>query len=462
MSDISANGPVGGPAGGKPKVSILGQSARMKARNRTESIFKVLGLTAILFSLAILALMLFTIFRDGTSAFFQTKMSFPVTLSAEALDPAGNRNRDEMAKQTTMTYNKVINDAFLAALAAKGIKTDDVPQKEIIDMVSKGAAGELRAKVLADPALIGTTIDATVVAGGRIDGYMKGRVTRELAERDANVTLGQLDMADRMKEAGMLSTVWNWDFITNTDSSDTRPETAGLGVAILGSAYMMFLVLIMCVPVGVAASIYLEEFAPKNKWTDLIEVNIANLAAVPSIVYGILGLAIFINILGGQMGVEALKMSASLVGALVLSLQTLPTIIIATRSAIRAVPPSIRDAALGIGASKMQTVFHHVLPLAMPGILTGTILGLASALGETAPLLLIGMVAFVANYPAAPWDGGFSDPATALPVQVYSWASRSDPAFIERSNGAIIVLLVFLLIMNVTAIILRRRFERRW
>ncbi len=342
MSDISANGPVGGPAGGKPKVSILGQSARMKARNRTESIFKVLGLTAILFSLAILALMLFTIFRDGTSAFFQTKMSFPVTLSAEALDPAGNRNRDEMAKQTTMTYNKVINDAFLAALAAKGIKTDDVPQKEIIDMVSKGAAGELRAKVLADPALIGTTIDATVVAGGRIDGYMKGRVTRELAERDANVTLGQLDMADRMKEAGMLSTVWNWDFITNTDSSDTRPETAGLGVAILGSAYMMFLVLIMCVPVGVAASIYLEEFAPKNKWTDLIEVNIANLAAVPSIVYGILGLAIFINILGGQMGVEALKMSASLVGALVLSLQTLPTISIATRSALRAVPRSAR------------------------------------------------------------------------------------------------------------------------
>ncbi|MBJ2150749.1 phosphate ABC transporter permease PstA [Paracoccus sp. IB05] len=464
MSDISANGPVGGPASapGKPKVSIIGQSARMKARNRTESIFKVLGLSAILFSLAVLALMLFTIFRDGTSAFFQTKATFPITLSAEVIDPAGNRNRDDLAKQTTMTYNKVINEAFLAALAANGIKTDDVPQKEITEMISKGAAGELRADVLADPALVGQTIEPSIVLGGRIDGYMKGRVTRESAERDSNVTLGQLDLADRMKEAGMLATVWNWDFVTNTDSSDTRPETAGLGVAILGSAYMMFLVLIMCVPVGVAASIYLEEFAPKNRWTDLIEVNIANLAAVPSIVYGILGLAIFINVMGGQMGVEALKMSASLVGALVLSLQTLPTIIIATRSAIRAVPPSIRDAALGIGASKMQTVFHHVLPLAMPGILTGTILGLASALGETAPLLLIGMVAFVANYPSAPWEGGFSDPATALPVQVYSWASRSDPAFIERSNGAIIVLLVFLLIMNLTAIFLRRKFERRW
>jgi phosphate transport system permease protein len=217
---------------------------------------------------------------------------------------------------------------------------------------------------------------------------------------------------------------------------------------------MMLLVLVICVPLGVAASIYLEEFAPKNRWTDLVEVNISNLAAVPSIVFGILGLAVFINF-------AKFPQSSPLVGALVLSLMTLPTIIIATRASIRAVPPSIRDAALGVGASKMQTVFHHVLPLAAPGILTGTILGLASALGETAPLLLIGMVAFVDNYPAPPVEG-FFDPATALPVQVYSWASRSDPAFIERSSGAIIVLLVFLVIMNVTAIILRRKFERRW
>jgi len=217
----------------------------------------------------------------------------------------------------------------------------------------------------------------------------------------------------------------------------------------------MLLVLIFTLPVGVAASIYLEEFAPKNKLTDLIEVNISNLAAVPSIVFGILGLAIFINFAG-------LPQSSSLVGALVISLMTLPTIIIATRSSLRAVPPSIRDAALGVGASRMQTVFHHVLPLAMPGILTGTILGLAAALGETAPLLLIGMVAFVTNYPAGPLDGGMLDPATALPVQVYSWASRSDPAFIERSAGAIIVLLAFLVIMNAVAILLRRRFERRW
>ncbi len=455
MTDISANGgATGGPAAAH-KGSLLEKTALMRKRNAAEGRFRLYGIVAIALSLSLLAFMLFTIFRDGSSAFFQAKMQVPVVLDAQALDPAGNRSRDDMVKLTTMTYGKILTEAFVKALADKGIKTDDIPAKDIENMISKAAPGELRTMVLGNPALVGQTLTLDVLAGGRIDGYLKGRVTMETAERDGNVTTDQLILADRMREAGMLGLSWNWDFLSNTDSSDQRPESAGLGIAILGSAYMMFLVLIMCVPVGVAASIYLEEFAPKNKITDLIEVNIANLAAVPSIVYGILGLAIFINFAG-------MPQSAPLVGALVLSLQTLPTIIIATRASIRAVPPSIRDAALGIGASKMQTVFHHVLPLAMPGILTGTILGLASALGETAPLLLIGMVAFVGNYPNAPWAGGFEDPATALPVQVYSWASRSDPAFIERSNGAIIVLLVFLLIMNVTAIMLRRKFERRW
>jgi phosphate transport system permease protein len=217
---------------------------------------------------------------------------------------------------------------------------------------------------------------------------------------------------------------------------------------------MMLIVLCLSLPIGVAASIYLEEFAPQNKWTDLIEVNISNLAAVPSIVFGILGLAIFINFVG-------LPQSAPIVGGLVLTLMTLPTIIIATRAALKAVPPSIRDAALGVGASKMQSVFHHVLPLAMPGILTGTIIGLAQALGETAPLLLIGMVAFVREYPGSPPEG-LMDPASALPVQVYNWTTRGDPAFVERASGAIIVLLCFLVIMNIAAIMLRRRFERRW
>jgi phosphate transport system permease protein len=446
--------PAAQPVPARPKQSILVASPEMKRRNAAEARFKAYGLIAIAVSLITLAIMLFTIVRDGSSAFFQAKLSFPLELSAEVLDPKGNRLREEMTKVTTVGYQKVLAAALLAELQERGIAQEGVSDKEIAELISKDAPGQLRAQVLANPALVGTTIDATVLAAGRIDGFLKGRVTLETAERDNLISPDQLRLAEQLRTAGILTTGWNWGFFTNADASDQRPEAAGLGVALLGSAYMMLMVLILCVPVGVAASIYLEEFAPKNRWTDAIEVNISNLAAVPSIVFGILGLAIFINFAG-------MPQSSSLVGALVISLMTLPTIIIATRASIRAVPPSIRDAALGVGASKMQTVFHHVLPLAMPGILTGTILGLASALGETAPLLLIGMVAFVDNYPSAPPEG-ILDPATALPVQVYSWASRADPAFIERSNGAIIVLLVFLVIMNVGAILLRRRFERRW
>lgn len=449
MTDLSA-APASLP---RPRPSLLDPSDRMRRRNAAETRFRLYGLAAIAIALTMLAIMLFTILRDGVSAFTQASLSFPVELSAEVLDPEGNRDRAEMAKVTTIGYGRVLAAAFTAELGRRGIATD-LSEKDIGALISRDAPGTLRAQVLANPALVGTTIDAKVFAAGRIDGFLKGRVTLDSAERDSNISPAQLRLAQQLVEAGILTSAFNWDFLTNPDASDQRPEASGLGVALIGSAYMMVLVLLMCVPVGIAASIYLEEFAPRNRWTDAIEVNISNLAAVPSIVYGILGLAIFINFAG-------LPQSSSLVGALVLSLMTLPTIIIATRAAIRAVPPSIRDAALGVGASKMQTVFHHVLPLAAPGILTGTILGLATALGETAPLLLIGMVAFVDNYPAAPPEGILS-PATALPVQVYSWASRSDPAFIERSNGAIIVLLIFLVAMNVTAILLRRRFERRW
>lgn len=452
MTDAAASGL---PAAARPKSSLLAQDALMKRRNAAETRFKLYGIVAIAVSLVTLAIMLFTIFRDGASAFRQASISFPVELSAEVLDPAGNRNLEEMGKVTTIGYQNLMGAAFVKYVAERGIVIEGISDKEVAEMISRDAPGRLRAQVLADPSILGSTIDIKAYATGRIDGYLKGRVTRETAARDSNVTPAQLDLADKLREAGILTVAFNWGFLTNPDASDQRPEASGLGVAIIGSAYMMVLVLIFTLPVGVAASIYLEEFAPKNTLTDIVEVNISNLAAVPSIVFGILGLAIFINFAG-------LPQSSSLVGALVISLMTLPTIIIATRASIRAVPPSIRDAALGIGASKMQTVFHHVLPLAMPGILTGTILGLASALGETAPLLLIGMVAFVTNYPAGPLDGGVLDPATALPVQVYSWASRSDPAFIERSSGAIIVLLVFLVIMNVAAILLRRRFERRW
>ncbi|MCU0855763.1 MAG: phosphate ABC transporter permease PstA [Rhodobacteraceae bacterium] len=446
------------PAGATPRParsSILVQDARMKKRHAADSRFKLYGIAAICVSLAVLFVMLWTIFSDGVSAFRQATFSFDVYLDPERLDPEGNRDPAEMAKVTTIGYTNLLNQNLIDYLRTRNIPTEGVTDKEIADFISKDTPARLRNMVLADPALLGQTVNFDGFATGRIDGYLKGRVTRETAERDTNISVAQLDLADRMVDAGLLGLKFNPRFLTNPDASDTRPEAAGLGVAIIGSAYMMLLVALFVLPLGVAASIYLEEFAPKNRWTDLIEVNISNLAAVPSIVYGILGLAIFINFAG-------FPQSSPLVGALVLTLMTLPTIIIATRAAIRAVPPSIRDAALGVGASKMQTVFHHVLPLAAPGILTGTILGLASALGETAPLLLIGMVAFVANYPSGPLDGGMLDPATALPVQVYSWASRADPAFIERSAGAIIVLLGFLVIMNIIAIVLRRRFERRW
>jgi phosphate transport system permease protein len=453
MTDAIATG-IAAPAG-KGKSSLLEQDTLMRRRNAAESRFKAYGIAAITVSLATLAVMLWTIFSDGVSAFRQASITFSVTLDPARLDPEGNRNREEMMRVTTIGYTNLLNEAFKAELVERGVSIEGLTDRQLNDFISRDTPAQLRNMVMANPSLLGQTIEFKGFTTGRIDGYFKGRVTRETALVDTNISVEQLDLADRLREAGILTIAFNWRFITNPDASDQRPEAAGLGIAIIGSAYMMLLVAVMVLPIGVAASIYLEEFAPKNRWTDLIEVNISNLAAVPSIVYGILGLAIFINF-------AKFPQSSPLVGALVLTLMTLPTIIIATRASLRAVPPSIRDAALGIGASKMQTVFHHVLPLAAPGVLTGTILGLATALGETAPLLLIGMVAFVANYPAGPFEGGMLDPATALPVQVYSWASRSDPAFIERSSGAIIVLLAFLLVMNIIAIVLRRRFERRW
>ena len=442
------------PGRSRPAISLYEPSPSVRRRNAAEARFKAYGLASITISLAVLAVMLVTIFSDGVSAFRQASLTFPVALDPAVLDEDGNRDPEEMKSVSTIGYGRVLEAAFAAHVQSLGIDLTGVDEDALGDMLSRDAPAELRDRVLADPSLLGTTIQVTALASGRIDGFFKGRVTMESAERDSNITPEQLRVAQDLRDRGVLSVAFNLGFLTSPDASDQRPEGAGLGIAILGSLYMMVLVALMVLPLGIAASIYLEEFAPKNRLTDLIEVNISNLAAVPSIVFGILGLAIFINFAG-------LPQSSTLVGALVITLMTLPTIIIATRASLRAVPPSIRDAAYGVGASKMQTVFHHVLPLAMPGILTGTILGLATALGETAPLLLIGMVAFVDNYPAAPPEG-FLDPATALPVQVYAWASRGDPAFIERSSGAIIVLLFFLLIMNAAAILLRRRFERRW
>ena len=436
------------------KSSILVADPHTRRRNAAEARFRAYGLGAIVVSMVMLVVLLFTIMTGGLGAFRQTFLTMPVTLDAALLDKSGTRDPEQIAKVLTLTYDKILHRSLETVIADKGIAIEGLTDKDVAGLISKEASAQLRRKVLADPELIGQTIEARVLVNGRVDGYFKGRVTMESAARDANTSPAQLELARALKDEGMLEVAWNPDFLTNPDASDQRPEAAGVGIAILGSLYMMLVVLALAVPIGVAASIYLEEFAPKNRWTDIIEVNISNLAAVPSIVFGILGLAAFINFAG-------LPQSAPIVGGLVLTLMTLPTVIIATRAALKAVPPSIRDAALGVGASRMQSVFHHVLPLALPGILTGTIIGLAQALGETAPLLLIGMVAFVKNFPAAPPEGLF-DPASALPVQVYNWTQRADPAFMERASGAIIVLLAFLLCMNLIAIFLRRKFERRW
>ncbi|SIT76118.1 phosphate ABC transporter permease PstA [Pontibaca methylaminivorans] len=437
-----------------PHPSLFTRDPRTARRRAAEARFRGFGLAAVLIGVAALLMLLTSVLSSGLGAFRQTHVHIPVALEASVLDPAGTRDPEVMRKVTTLSYAKVIEAALKQAVADAGIAIDGLTDAEIAAMLSKEAPAQLRAKVLADPDLVGRTIDASLLANGRIDGYLKGRVTMDSAQLDRNVTPGQLLLADAMVAGGMMSKDFNFAFLTAGDASDLRPEAAGLGVAIIGSAYMMLIVLGLALPLGVATSIWLEEFAPKNRWTDLIEVNIANLAAVPSIVFGVLGLAIFINFAG-------LPQSAPIVGGLVLVLMTLPTVIIATRASLKAVPQGIRDAALGVGASRMQAVFHHVLPLAAPGILTGAIIGLAQALGETAPLLLIGMVAFVREFPAAPPEG-FFDPASALPAQIYNWTQRSDPAFVERASGAIIVLLVFLLVMNAAAILLRRRFERRW
>lgn len=436
------------------RVSLFAQDARTKSRNAAEKRFRAYGLSAIVVALLALVWLLISIFGNGLPAFRQTFISFPVTLDAAVLDKGGNRDVAEMAKTTTIGYAKLLATSLETELAAKGIDLGKVKTKDLTKMISEESPATLRDRVLADPSLIGQTVQVSVLASGRIDGYYKGRVSMESAAKDKNTSPEQLALADQMQAAGILAMQLNPGFLTMPDASDKRPEAAGLGVAIIGSLYMMVVVLVLALPTGVAASVYLEEFAPKNKLTDLIEVNIANLAAVPSIVYGILGLSIFINFAG-------LPQSAPIVGGLVLTLMTLPRIIIPTRAALKAVPPSIRDAALGVGASRLQTVTHHVLPLAMPGILTGTIIGLAQALGETAPLLLIGMVAFVRDFPGAPPEGLF-DPAAALPVQIYNWTQRGDPGFVERASGAIIVLLVFLIAMNAIAIYFRRKFERRW
>lgn len=444
MSGVVSSSQLNMPRGLTPGVPVrrdIGIARRYAAERR----FRAYGITAVIFGLVFLVILISTVVRTGYTTFVQTSITLPIEFSEKVIDPAAKRASDPKVL-IAANYPVLVRDALVKALGIDPANRALV--REATAMVSDGARIALRDKVVANPSIIGATQKVTFLASANIDSANKGQIDLTVDEKDRKISDRQVAWMKQLSESGVLYKAFNSGLFLSGNSS--RPEAAGLGVALIGSFYLMLAVLVLALPVGVAASIYLEEFAPKNRLTDLIEVNINNLAAVPSIVYGLLGLSVFINMMG-------LPRSASLVGGLVLSLMTLPMIIIATRSALRAVPPSIRSAALGLGASRMQMVFHHVLPLAMPGILTGTILGLAHALGETAPLLLIGMVAFVANYPTSPLD-----PSTALPVQIYMWASEAERAFVERTSGAIIVLLFFLVAMNIGAILLRRRFERRW
>ncbi|QFT33488.1 Phosphate transport system permease protein PstA [Labrenzia sp. THAF82] len=418
-----------------------------RKRNAAEKRFQAYGIGAIGIGLFFLVVLAIAIISEGIPAFTKTVVEVEFTLTQEQYDEA----EGQLFK--TKAYAQIFIEALQSQLEEKGL---DVPfDASTIERIVGKPGGDIRSFFKADESQLGQPVSFELAASSRVDGYLNGRVTRENMTDSRFLQKADLDLVDILVEANIIRSVFNWSFITGTDSGVDNPGGAGIGASVIGSFFMMLVVLFLSLPIGVAASIYLEEFAPQNKFTDLIEVNISNLAAVPSIVFGILGLAVFIQFMH-------LPQSAPLVGGLVLTLMTLPTIIISTRASLKAVPPSIRDAALGVGASKMQAIFHHVLPLAMPGILTGTIIGLAQALGETAPLLLIGMVGFVARgYPDG-FVSGFLDPNSAMPAQIYTWAARADYAFYEKAWGGIIVLLIFLLTMNILAIILRRRFERRW
>ncbi|MGB0246181.1 MAG: phosphate ABC transporter permease PstA [Paracoccaceae bacterium] len=437
-----------------PTDSLFKISDRTKSRNAAEKRFRIYGIIAISIGLFMLLVLASTIVLRGTSAFQQTFITLDVELLESKLDKKGNRNIDDIKKVSTFGYNPILVNAVRGSLEKNGIETS-LKKKELSGIISKSAPSQLREYVLADVSRIGQTIEFRFLANGWIDGYLKGRYTRESVANSKFASAEQFDLIDEFVKIGVVEKKFNLDFILGADASDQRPEASGIGVAVVGSFYMMLVVLLLSLPLGVAASVYLEEFAKKNLFTDLIEITISNLAAVPSIVFGILGLAVFINYVN-------LPQSTPLVGGFVLTLMTLPTIIISTRASLKSVPPSIRDAALGIGASKMQMVFHHVLPLAAPGIFTGTIIGMAQALGESAPLLLIGMIGYIATNMPANISEGLLAPNSAMPAQIYEWAKRADPAFVERAWGGIIILLIFLLTMNTLAVVLRRKFERRW
>jgi phosphate transport system permease protein len=443
MTDIIDTVPLAAPGVRARRLPPEALEARLRKRYAAERRFKALGLLGVLSALGLLAVLLFTIAAQGYTAFVQTTIKLDIDFDEATIDPNGSRSSEELARANYAQLIRVaLADAFPEVEGRRNVRA-------LRSLVSSGAPFQLRDMVLDDPGIIGTTQPVWLLADDDVDQFWKGYIDRAVPESDRRISDREMRWIDALAAQGRVALTFNkWLFM---DGDSREPELAGIGGAVVGSFYMMLVTLILAVPLGVGAAIFLEEFAPQNtRWVDLIEVNVNNLAAVPSIVFGLLGLAVFLNLFG-------LPRSAPLVGGLTLAIMTLPTIVVVTRAALRAVPPSIREAAYGIGASRVQVVAHHVLPLATPSILTGVIIGMARALGETAPLLMIGMVAFIVDIPHSPLD-----PATALPVQVYLWADSPERAFTERTAAAIMVLLGFLIVMNAAAVFLRQRFQIRW
>ena len=410
-------------------------------RYAKEKRFRLFGLASIIAGLAALCFLMVTIVSTGWGAFTQSYIQLTLDLDPQVLSISDPQDDDQWSYAN---YTGVIKKSLRERFPDVTSRRD---KKRLYRIVSPGAGYQVN-QLMQDRSLLGQTVTVWLPADDDVDSVIKGHIDRSLPENERRVSDKKLSLIDELVNSGQLKRKFNNIFFTAGDSSE--PEQAGIKGAMLGSFFTLIVALLFSFPIGVAAAIYLEEFAPKNAWTDFIEVNINNLAAVPSIVFGLLGLAVFLNWFG-------LPRSVPLVGGIVLTLMTLPTIIISSRVALKSVPPSIREAALGLGASKMQTIFDHVLPLALPGMLTGGIIGMAQALGETAPLLMIGMVAFIVDIP-----GSFTDPATVLPVQIFLWSDSPERAFVERTSGAIMVLLMFLILMNSIAVLLRKRFERRW
>ena len=415
----------------------------LKKRYAKETRLKFYGIISISFALSFLAIFLYTIFISGYTALQQSQTLISVQLPSEKI--SNEDGKLDIIKSRKFNWSGLVKKSFRTSFPEVNNQND---KRNLNSLISENAGYQLRLKVENGTIKIGSKVDVWIKTSDDVDMLMKGHMDRNIAEKNRRLSDQQIEWVDKLNENGKLDLFFNSTFFTKADSRE--PESSGILGATVGSAFALFITLLLALPLAVMSAVYLEYFAKPGKITDFIEVNINNLAAVPSIVFGLLGLAVFLGFFG-------MPRSVPLVGGMVLALMTLPTIIIATRASIRAVPSSIRDAALGLGASKMQAATDHVLPLAAPGILTGTIIGMAQALGETAPLLMIGMVAFIVDVPNT-----ITSPATALPVQIFMWSDSAERAFSERASLAIMVLLVFLISMNIAAVFLRKKYETKW